>query len=422
MATESPVANAILSRMPDATVNTAGFLMLMAIAIFIEAPVIDLLSTSTTLATGRTAYHAIRRFTVVIMVGVTIVHAAVTFTPLYFVITRSLLGLPEPVIEALHLPLQLMVPWSALIGWRRHLQGLMIRSGATRPIGVGTTLRVITISSVGFALMHRFGLSGLEVVAIALLASVAVEAAFMHVASRSTILDLEHQPDVLPLHRSGETADSLTLRRLWQFHGPLTLSTMVMLTTGPAIGAALARTPDAVMSMAAWQVATSLIWLMRTVTYALPEVVIAQYRGSESRVPLAHFCRTVGLACSGTMLALAVTGVDRWMFDVVMGVRPEVANSAHWAFVACIPLPALNAAMSYTRGVLTAHRDTMARMWAIGFGVGTMVLTLVFGVLGQWPGILLGPVALLIGQVAEMVVLQVFWNRTIRRESVATPA
>lgn len=419
MATESPVSNAILARSPNATVNTAAFLMLMAIAIFIESPVIDLLSTSTTLATGRTAYHAIRRFTVQIMIGVTIVHALVVLTPFYFVLTRTVLGLPEPVIQALHVPLQIMIPWSAFIGWRRHLQGLMIRTGATQPIGVGTFLRVATITGVGFGIMNRFGLTGLEVVAIALLASVAVEAVFMHWASRPTVHALEEAPDILPAHRNGDAAETLSTRRLWQFHGPLTLSSLVMLTTGPAVGAALARTPDAVVSMAAWQVASSLIWLMRTVTYALPEVVIAQYQGVASRAPLAAFCRNVGLTCSGLMLLAAVTGLDRWMFTVVLGVKPSVADSAHLAFWACVPLPALNAAMSYTRGVLTAHRQTMARMWAISVGVATLIGTLVVGVSAKWPGIVLGPVAVILGQVAEMIVLRVFWSLTLRREPPA---
>ena len=50
MAIESPIAIIILSRLPGSEVATAAFLIMMGLALWIESPVIDMLSTSTTLA------------------------------------------------------------------------------------------------------------------------------------------------------------------------------------------------------------------------------------------------------------------------------------------------------------------------------------------------------------------------------------
>jgi hypothetical protein len=391
MAAETPIAMAVIGRTPGGEVNAAAFLILMGVALCIESPVIDLLATSTTLTRDRDSFATITRFAGWLILLVTAVHALVAATPLYDVVVGPLLNLPPPVAEAVRGPLLVMIPWSGLIGWRRYLQGLLIRQGRTRAVGMGTGLRVATMAGVGFTLLALGMRNGLMIAAIALVSSVAAEAGYVHRVSRPVVgaLNPGHEPRV-------------TIGELMRFHLPLTATTLLALTTFPIIGAALARTPNAVSAMASWQVAMTLMWLHRTVTFALPEVVIA-LRSAEGL--LYRFCVAVGSAMTALVFLFMATGVDRWFFASVLGADAAVVAGARQAYALVALAPLLSALQAYSRGILTLRRLTSARLWAVIAGMAALGASLGLGVAGGWPGLAVASSALVAALVAETAVL-----------------
>lgn len=403
MALEMPISVSIVSRLPNAAVNTAALLILSAVAIWIESPVIDLLATSTTLADDRQRWLTIRRFVGMLIVWVTLFHAAIVLTPIFGWVTETVMGVPHEVAQPCRLGLIIMIPWSGLIGWRRYLQGLMIRAGRTKPISVGTAIRVSTILSVGFGLYWSTSLSGILIVAIALICSVGNEALFMQWASRSTIRER--------YSLVSSSGDSLSLGRLARFHFPLTMSTMVTLTSMPIIGAALAHSPDAVIAMASWQVASSVLFLPRAITYALLEVVISLVDRPGAHRALREFCLKVGLVGSGFVLFAGVLGWDKFIFHEILGAKSNIAELAHIAFLAAALVPLTNAVMSNVRGLLTAAHLTIARLTAIGVSTGVLVGMLILGVALKWSGVVTAAVALTVSQFAELGTLWICWVR-----------
>lgn len=405
MALEIPISVSILSRLPHPAVNTAALLILMAMAIWIESPVIDLLATSTTLAKDAQHYRVIRSFVARLVIAVTLVHIAIVLTPIFPFLTETVMEVPHDVASAARSGLVLMIPWSALIGWRRYLQGILIRRGRTRPISVGTAIRVTTISSVGFSLFALTDLSGIVIISIATMASVFNEAVFMAFVSRSSIREL-----------CAQTSDEppLTMGRLARFHFPLSLSTMVTLTGMPFIGAALARSPDAVIAMASWQVASGIIFLPRSITFALLEVVISRLSSRGGPATLRTFCIRIGAGASLVMLAAWLSRADYFVFNKVLGASPEIAADARTAFLGCALVPVLNAAMSYLRGRLTEAHMTVARLTAIGAGMVSLIVMLIVGVILRWQGVLVAAAALTISQAVELLALKVCWGARSR--------
>lgn len=402
MAMESPISVAILSRMPDATLHTAAFFVIMAVSLFIESPVIDLLATSTTFARDRQGLRQLKRFALLVSFGASGVHALVVLTPLYGLLLGSILGLRPELVEACRVPLILMIPWSAAIGWRRFLQGAMIRVGATRPIGFGTALRMITIAAASYGLYRTSGWPGSTVIGAALVLSVCVEATYISLIARRALVDLpENDPD----------HPQPSLAQLSRFHFPLTGGTMLLLMTGPIINAAIARMPEPLTTAAAWQVQSSLLWLTRTVTYALPEVVIRFSDQISARV-LRGYCWAVGGLASLVLVVALVTGFDLWVMREVLRVSPELALLARVGLVIGVILPLAGAAGNYLRGMLTAQRATMARLYAVVAGAGTLSVALVIGVWQQWPGILVASWALVASVLAEWAVVAWAWVRT----------
>lgn len=399
MSIEGPVSVAIISRMVDPVIGTAAFNVLMALAIFIESPVIDLLSTSTTLGKTGRDYATLSRFTWLMMLWVTVVHALVAIPPVFHWVTQGLLGLKPDVAQAAWLPFAIMIPWSACVGWRRYLQGLMIRHGRTRPIGVGTFVRVSAICLVGFGLMQSVDWPGILVAGVALMTSVFSEAVFMHIVSRPLIRE------VYAVDTGG--ASSVTLREMFRFHLPLTGSTMVTLAALPMISATLALAPDAVVAMAAWQVAFSVQWMFRTVTFAIPEVVISRMDGPVEQPVLRRFALIVGTTLSAAAILFCLSPLDDWVFSNVLRAKPELVPLASQALLLSALLPFINAAMSYLRGVLTARRQTSVRLVSIIIATVVLVACLVLGWQMQWPGVVTAAVSLTVAQLAELATLAI---------------
>src|SRR6185503_5327521 len=119
-----------------------------------------------------------------------------------------------------------------------------------------------------------------------------------------------------------ETGEPISMKKLLGFHLPLTATTMTFMLSLPLVSAAIARSPDGIFAMAAWQVATSLAFLHRTVVFALPEPVIALYKGPHTAERLARFCGMVGIGASALIVVLWIFGLDRLFFEKVLGAEP----------------------------------------------------------------------------------------------------
>jgi hypothetical protein len=433
MALEAPITTTVVSQSAGAEVQLAAMLMLFGLALWIESPVIDLLATSTTLTKDASSFAVISRFVWWLMGWCTLVHAAIALTPLFDIVTISILGVPSPVAEAARIPMAIMIPWSAFIGWRRYLQGILIRFGRTRIIGWGTAVRVLTVASISLTLLLTTDLAGIMIAAVALVCSVTAEAMFIHWASRAVVeahLRVEGRgtrdegADASPDHSPGSSltdlshkgrgdtvsdSSGLTMARLARFHLPLTATTMTFLLSLPLISGAIARSPDSISAMAGWQVATSLIFLFRTVVFALPEPIIALHSGPESAFRLARFCAMVGLAASGAMVLLSVLGGDRLVFREVFGADASVILAASLAFLACAALPLIGALQSYLRGMLTAHHFTVARLGAVLASTAVLLTCLYLGVRQAWPGVTVAAYALNFSALAELGALGVAW-------------
>lgn len=405
MATDGPIAVAVLSRLANATVNTAAFAVLMGLALWIESPVIDLLATSTTLATSRHNYLQLRRFTLMLMALVTGAHLFILVPGIFDVVAFRWMGLEPDVAHASWLGMCFIVPWSGFIGWRRYSQGILIRNGRTRPVGLGTVVRVITMGAVAFGLLGRVNLDGIQIVALSMVISIAAEAAYIHFACRQVLRNrYEAQHDL-------DEGPTVTFRRLMGFHFPLTATTMVTMISFPIISGFLSRTEHPTLTLAAWQVSVSVVFLMRCAVFALPEAVIALARDRFSSQKLARFSMGVGITLSGLMVLMAALGLDMVLFEGVLRTKPAISELAHIAFWAGAFMPIIGAGQSYLRGMLTASHQTPSRLWAMLVGFVVLISGLVAGLYSSLPGVLFASFAMTLGLLAELIVLGWFWSR-----------
>lgn len=398
MAFEAPIAQGLIGRRPGSELNFAAWYLIFTLALWVESPVIDLLATSTTLSKNHQHYVTITRFTQALMLWGSGLHALLALPPVYDLIMLRLLHADTLVAGAGHNAFAIMIPWTALIGWRRYLQGILIRFDMTRWVGYGTAVRVATVFGSGTALYFLTKLGGAELAAVAIVLSVSAECLFAHVASRPAV----------NRHLAKETPTSeppLSYAKLMRFHLPLTATTMMTMLAFPIIGRALNDAPDSVQSLAAWTVTIGLLFMLRSITFALTEVVITLSDSEHSVEQLRRFCLYVGLLMTSILGLVVATGLDVAYFRYVVHAPLAIAETAHIGIMAAAITPFVGAVQSYVRGMLTARHLTGSRLAAVLIGTITLVVVLVLGVKLHWPGMVSAGVAMSVSMLAELAVL-----------------
>ena len=172
MAGEGPIISAVINRLPNEVIMLAALGIVLSLSVTIESPIINLLATSTALSKDRHAYLLIRRFTIQWMILLTIVHCLVAYTGLFDTIVVRWMGVPKEVAEWVRTGMQIMIFWSAAIGWRRFCQGILIRFDRTRTIAWGTVVRLTASGGTAVSLAVLSDWPGIVVGAMALMAGV----------------------------------------------------------------------------------------------------------------------------------------------------------------------------------------------------------------------------------------------------------
>lgn len=399
MSAEGPVLQAAIARLPDMQTQLAAFGIVMSLEITIESPVIMLLATSTALSSNAGNYRTLRRFMLWINSLVTVAAAMAAFTPAYGVIVEDVMGIPGRIAAAARPGMQIMTLWSAAIGWRRFHQGVLIRHGETRWVGIGTVWRLVATAGTAVSLAVLTSLPGVHIATSGLMAGVIVEALFVARVVRptvSTILD----------KKSEDSGDLLTLGQVARYHLPLAATSLLTLLAQPLIGAGLARMPFPEENLAAWPIVWGVLFVFRSPSFALPEAVIALVGEPRLVGPVRSFCRRVGWASSAFLAVLAGTPLLALYLRYVAGLPDRLSKFVVPGLVVGIALPLMNSIHSWFRGVLMARRSTETIYRGMGLNLCATAILMLAGVIALAPGVETAVVALTIPLILEIYFLR----------------
>jgi len=397
MGLEMPVVSAIMARLADPEIHLAAYGgVVFPIALIVEAPVIMLLAASVALAKDAASSALIYRFMMAVGAALTVVHALLAFTPLFDLVLVPLLDPPAAVIEPARLGLKIMLPWTWAIGYRRFHQGLLIRYGRSHHVSIGTALRLAAVGGTAAVVGFALGASGIVAATTAIALGVCVEA--LYSAWAALPITRVKLPNAAPVAR-------LTLRYFLVFYLPLVLTSLLSLLVQPIGSAAIARMPDALASLAVWPVVSGLLFMLRSVAFALNEVVVALLDRPGAYRALLRFTLLLAGAQLIITAAIAFTPLAQAWFGVASGLGPELTALAILGFSWALLWPSLDAFRNLVQGVAVYSRRTSAISTSmIVFLVVTAVL-LALGVAAQRFAAL--PVAMVAFVTATMA--QVAW-------------
>jgi len=369
------------------------------LALLIESPIIMLLTASTALSKDLASHRLVQRFMWTTSLGLTALHVLIAFTPLFDVVVGGILGVPEVTRAPARLGLMIMVPWTLSIAFRRTQQGLLIRNGRAKLVGVGTTVRLSTLALV-LLLGYVYGrLEGIVVGTLAVTASVVAEALFAGFAARP----IERGA----LARAEPVQPPLTQARFLKFYVPLLLTPLIGFLAMPLTSAAMSRMPRALESLAVWPALTGIVFTLRSTGFALNEVVVAMLDRPDARPALERFTRNLALTTSGVLLLLAATPLGRAWFTHVAGLPPNLVALATLGVVLAVPMPALSTAQSLWQGALVHAHRTRGVTESVGVFLLVAVIVLGLGIaIGRVTGLYVGLAAFVLGNVAQTLWLR----------------
>ena len=350
MAIEQPFLIAFIARLTDAKNNLAAFGIAGSFAMIIEAPIIMLMSASTTLVSGRNSYRKLKQFTDILNAGITGIQLIILIPPVFNFIVVSLMEVPEDVARLAHITLLIFLPWAASIGYRRFYQGILIRNNLTRRVTYGTLVRLSVIIIVGL-LLFAAGVNGAYVGAGAMSLAVLFEAIATRMMVSGTLKKI--------LQKEDPGNGDLRLRSIARFYYPLALTSILSLGVHPFVTFFLGRSYMAVESLAVLPVVTSLVFIFRSFGLSYQEVNIALIgeRKQNYRV-LRNFAVYMGIAVTVLISVLAFTPLADLWFIKISGLSKELADLSYLPLKIMILLPALTVLLNFQRSSLIVNGTT----------------------------------------------------------------
>jgi hypothetical protein len=286
----------------------------------------------------------------------------------------------------------------------------MIRYGHAGQVGRGTVLRLLGSAGTASILAFIFHAPGIVVGALALSMGVMAEAAYAHMASAPTVNEF------FGIGQKQTSQAELSYRELVNFHWPLATSNLLYLFTQPIIAAALARSPNPELNLAAWPVLNGLLFISRAPEMALPEVTIALNEEKTSQSGIRRFSFGVGIVVMIFLASVAFTPLSNFYFHTLIGVTTDLSSIAIQGAGLALLMPLALAFVSTSRGLLTARSNTRPQAVAMVLELVTLGVVLVAGVLLNQPGV---PMAAL-GMTAALVVEAIFLWFVLRGTTLRT--
>ncbi|NKB88074.1 MAG: hypothetical protein GKS06_07640 [Acidobacteria bacterium] len=415
MALEAPIVSAALARLANPEIQLAALGgVVYPLMLIIESPVIMLLAASTALSKDWASYQSLRRYMNLMSLALTVLHAAIAFTPLWDFVARGLIGAPEEIIGPARLATALTLPWTWSIAYRRFNQGVMIRHGLTRIVGIGTGVRLAAtalslFAFVSLGLGQTTDFPGVAAGVLAIIVGVVSEAIFIGIKKRPVVAK-HFDPDQT-------ISGAVSSAQFMTFYVPLALTSLLSLLTQPLGSAAISRMPRALESLAAWPIVIGVLFVLRAGATAYKEVVVALMDRPDAERALWRFTMILAWGSAGITLAVAFTPLADLLLVRAFGLPADVAALARqglrWGFA----LPFVGAIQNYYVGLLVHRHETRAVTESMALFLASSSIVLVAGVLhGGVPGLIVGYVGFSVANV-----LQAWWVwRAATRPAVAT--
>ena len=397
MSVEGPFLAALVARMAHPEYNLAAYGVAFSFALIIEAPVILLMSASTSLVMGKYSFYKLRNFTYSLNSIVTILMLVITIPSIFYFIAMTLINLPEEVARLTHIAIIILIPWPGAIGYRRFYQGILIRNNLTKRVAFGTIVRISSMSLTALILFIFFKVDGVVIAASALSVAVICEAAASKIMAYkivTKIKDGENEAD--------ETSD-LTYKKIFTFYYPLALTSILTLGVQPMVTFFIGQSRMPIESLAVLPVIVFFVFIFRSFGMSFQEVGIALLgKNMEGFQALRKFVTITGSLVVIALGIIALTPLSEIWFHYVSGLSPDLTKLAHLPLIILILIPGTSFLLSFQTAVLVEAKNTKPISFATGIEFTMIIIVLLVSIkYFSAVGVIAAAMAFILGRLAS---------------------
>ncbi|NQT61778.1 MAG: hypothetical protein HQ556_02365 [Candidatus Marinimicrobia bacterium] len=357
MSLEGPFIAAIIARLVDPKFNLAAYGVAFSFALIVEAPVIMMMTASTSLVKDYKSLRKLRQYTWILNGCITVAMLILIIPKIFFFITLDLIGLPENVAHLTHVGTIILLPWPAAIGFRRFYQGVLIRNHATRRVAYGTVIRLFSMVSTALGLFVFTKLPGVYIGTAALSVGVSVEAISTRIMVRKILHRIKTAQDAE--EEQVESAVPLTFQYINKFYYPLALTSMLTLGVHPLITFFIGKSHMALESLAVLPVVSSFVFLFRGVGLSFQEAAITMLGSNKENDRVIYkFAAVLGLTLASALIITAITPLSKLWFSNVSGLSAELTGLALTPLLIMGLFPASTVLISMQRAILVKGGQT----------------------------------------------------------------
>ncbi|MBT4994173.1 MAG: hypothetical protein HOM93_12215 [Candidatus Marinimicrobia bacterium] len=377
MSLEGPFIAAIIARLVDPKFNLAAYGVAFSFALIVEAPVIMMMTASTSLVKDYQSLQKLRQYTWMLNGVITIAMLILIIPKIFFFITIDLIGLPENVAKLTHVATIILLPWPGAIGFRRFYQGVLIRNHATRRVAFGTGIRLISMASTALGLFVFTKLPGVYIGTAALSAGVTVEAISTRIMVGKILGRIKTAPDI-----RAEKEAPLTFKFINKFYYPLALTSMLTLGVHPLITFFIGKSHMALESLAVLPVVSSFVFLFRGVGLSFQEAAITMLGSNKANDRVIYkFATALGATLAAALIITAITPLAQLWFSKVSGLSVELTGLALTPLLIMGLFPASTVLISMQRAILVKAGKTSLITNATIIEVLTIISVLYIGII-----------------------------------------
>ncbi|MCP4753231.1 MAG: hypothetical protein GY866_20260 [Proteobacteria bacterium] len=401
MSLEWPYVAAIIARLGEAKYNLAAHGVAFSIALIVEAPIINIASAATAICHDRDAYLKLRNFTTVLNVVLT-GSLILLLQPFVFDnLVLGLIGIPEKVAEIAHTALVILLPWPAAIGFRRLYQGILIKQKRTRRVTYCTGVRLASMSITALVL-YNMDTVGAYTGAAALSAGVVAELIAARLAAISSIGEIKA---IKPVDSKKDTA--ISYRYIIRFYYPLGLVSVFDLGVQPMVTFFMGKSRFPVESLAVLPVINSLLFVFRSVSFSMLEVIITLLGDKrENHRMLRNFAFGLGIFLVALFSLVAFTPLSQIWFHDISGLSRELTRLTTLPVRVLVLLPGVAVLITYQWGVLVHAGQTACLSKATAVEVVAILATMSISIgVFDMIGVQAAAIAFMLGASARAVYL-----------------
>ncbi len=397
--------NGVLARYPEAVTELAVYAIAGSTFGLLHAAVGFVSQMANVYARSALGTAKTLRFVMTISAIMTVLMLILAFTPAGGMLVGAVYDLDSDILDRVTDYLRLFAPLMIIDGLRQFQLGLLVQSRMT---GRVTILNVIQLSTIIICLVSAFS-AGIPA-PLALVGS-QITASLVHLALLTLVIRRDYQLPEKPEH------EQLGYRELLAFFAPVATTGIMFAISRPVLYALIARTPDAIVSIAAMRVGFDVATLFQVTANQFRHFFVTF---GDSDLPEKRlFMLIIGAGITGAMMLITMTPLSDVILSDAIGIKGDVLSRAHTVLMLMCLLPALILWRNYYHGLLMVARKTNGM--AVGgmsrvFGIYLMAQLLYFvGALNY----LTGTIILLLGFLVEASIVTIFC-RSIRRRMVST--